>query len=159
MLKNLWDDPPGDFFHVLLVGLAILAQQDFFLIKNTPDHDRDGHAGDEEGCDGVEEQGKAEPHDEKGRVVRMSDVLEDATGDELTLVGAMPEQLPLEVHEATKKENHHAQYDAEQLWDGELPDAGERGEWSDENNQQQRGVVDDEERPQFLWWSVPEHSG
>ncbi len=90
--------------------------------------------------------------------MRMSDILEDPAGDQLSFVGLMPEDLPFEIHERPEKKDGASQEDAEEFWDRQLPDAIIGSQRSDKDDQEQWRVVYDKKCPEFFWWFVMEHS-
>ena len=88
----------------------------------------------------------------------MSDGLEDAGGDELSMVGFLPEDLPFEIDKGSKEEDDDAENDGREEWCWYGPYAVECGEWPDHDHEYEWCVVDDKECSEGFWWSVVEHS-
>ncbi len=63
-------------------------------------------------------------------------MLEDSSGDELSFVGLMPENLPFKIHVCPEKKDEDSKKYSEEFWERDFPDTIKCGQWSDEDNEQ-----------------------
>jgi hypothetical protein len=76
----------------------------------------------------------------------MSDVLKYPFGYQLSFIDFVPEKFPFEIDQCAEKKDDDAAENCCKKWCWECPNSIVGSEWSGEDDEKKRGIMDDEER-------------